>query len=101
MESSVTEIQHDFTSFAFACNNKDSDISYYSVVIVLTDAGFGVVAEQPTLRTETFGFAQVLIQRDAAIIATATTYRGYDKDLARARMSCSFEVNVSELLIGV
>lgn len=69
--------------------------------VVLTDARFGVVAEQPTLRTETFGLVQIFIKRDATVIATATANCGYDEDLARTRMSCNFVVNVSELLTGV
>lgn len=68
---------------------------------MLTDAGFGVVTEQPTLRTETLGLAQILIERNAAIVATATADRRYDEDLTRTRMSCRFEVNVGELLSGV
>jgi len=71
------------------------------MAVVLTDAGFGVVAEHPTLRTETLGLAQVLIERDATIITTTTANCRYDENLARAKMSCRFEVNVGELLTGV
>jgi len=74
---------------------------WYVIAIVLTDAGFGVVAEQPTLRAEALGLAQVLIKCHATIIATATTNRGYNKNLAWTIMNCSFEINISELLIGV
>jgi len=74
---------------------------WYVIAIVLTDAGFGVVAKQPTLRAEALGLVQVLIKCDATIIATATANRGYNKDFAWAIMSCSFEINISELLIGV
>lgn len=67
------------------------------IVVILTNTGFGIITEQPTLGTETLGLIHIPIECNATIITTATTDRGYDKNLARAIMSCSFKINVSEL----
>lgn len=74
---------------------------FYMVVVVLTNTRFGIVAKQPTLGTETLDLTRILIECDATIITAAAADRGYNENLARAIMSCSFEISVSELLTGV
>lgn len=74
-------------------------ISY--IVVILTNTRFGIVAEQPTLGTETLGLIHIPIECNTTIITTAATDSGYDKNLARAIMSRSFKVDVSKLTTGV
>lgn len=71
------------------------------MIVVLTNTRFGIIAEQPTLGTETLGLIHIPIECNATIITTAATDGGYDKNLARAIMSRSFKVDVSELRTGV
>jgi len=69
--------------------------------VILTDARLGIVAEQPTLRAETFSFAQKLIESDTTIITAAATDRGYNEYFTRAIMSCILEVNICEFQIDI
>ena len=68
---------------------------------LLTDARYGIVAQQPAWRAETLCLAEMPIERDATKIATATADSWNDVNFARSVVYRWLEVNVRKFVASV
>lgn len=69
--------------------------------VLLTNARYRIVAQQPAWRAETLCLAEMPIERDATKIATATADSWNDVNFARFVVYRWLEVNVRKFVAGV